>query len=145
MIQLNNFIYEKLKLNKDINIGVLNNIDIKQLKYFTPKDINKIINWINNDMPEDIRPVVITNNRNCEYDEPSLHLFLFFTEDYNKQGPYEIPYIRFWYDDEGLSIDIYDNKDTKYYRSAKYKDSKDLDKCFDYIEKQRNIIKNIIK
>lgn len=145
MKQLNNFIFEKLKLNKDINTGPINKIDMSKLKNYTKQDIEYIIDWINNDMSEDIIPIVITNIRKVEWNIPESEIYLFYKEDYAKYGPYDIPYVRFYYDEEGLSVDIYDSENTKYYRSPKYKDSKDLDKCFDYIESKHKLIKELIK
>ena len=145
MKDLNNFIQEKLKLNKDINAGIINNIDVTKLKYFTQKDVDKIINWVNNDMSEDIRPVVATNIRDFEWADPSLEIFLYYTEDYKKSKGFDIPYITFFYGEDGLSVDIYDPKDTIYYRSNIFKDTKDLDKCFDFIESKYKIIKELIK
>ena len=145
MKQINNFILEKLRINKDTISGVLNEVDVKLLKNFTEKDIEKVINWINNDMPDDIRPIVITNTRkNISWDEPGSQIFLFYTENYNESKPFNIPYIRFFYDDEGLLVDIYDDQDVKYYCSEKFGSIKDLDKCFDYIESKHDIIKNLI-
>ena len=145
MKDLNNFIQEKLKLNKDINAGIINNIDVTKLKYFTQKDVDKIINWVNNDMSEDIRPVVATNIRDFEWADPSLEIFLYYTEDYKKSKGFDIPYIKFYYDNKGLSVDIYDNESITYHRSSEYSDTKDLDKCFDYIESKHKLIKKLIK
>lgn len=144
MKQLREFIYEKLHVGQ-YKYGVKNKINVQELKYFTQEDINKIIKWVNNDMPEDIRPIVITNSRkNIDWNEPSLHIYLFYNEDYEKQGQFEIPYIRFFYDEDGLTVDIYGAKDTKYYHSEKFKNSKDLNKCFDYIKSKHDIIKELI-
>ena len=145
MKQLDNFIQEKLKLNKDINVGIINKVNIYKLKYFTEKDVDKIINWVNNDMPNDIRPVVITNTRkNIYWDEPSLQLFLFYNEDYEECKPFDIPYIRFWYDKEGLTCDIYDDQNTCYHRSKVFKNSKHLDKCFEFIKSKYDVLKKLI-
>lgn len=146
MKHITNFIKEALKINKNSKVlKFINKIDMNELESFTRDDVNKIINWINNDMPDDIIPTVVTNVRkNIDFYIPALEIYLLYTEDYEKYGPYDLPYIRFFYDSDGLSVDIYDHKNTKYYRSEKFKDSSDLDKCFEFIESKRDIIKKLI-
>ena len=146
MKQLSNYIIEKFKINsKTSKQKVLNKIEIDKLKHFTKEDVEKIIDWINIDMSEDIRPIIVTNVRKfADWSDSSVEIFLFYTEDYEKSKGFDIPYIKFYYDGKELNVCIYDNEDTKYYNSATYSDCKDLDKCFDFIEKKHDIIKKLI-
>ena len=148
MKQLTSYVIETLKINKNTKINKFtNNIDINQLEYFTKYDIDKIFNWINNDMPKDIIPIVVTNVRNPHQDwlDPNREIFLLYDEDYKNKGVYDIPYIRFFNDNkEGLVVTIYDPVKEKYYSSEVYHSIKDLNKCFNYIESKHDIIKDLI-
>ena len=147
MKHISSYIIEGLRINKNTKINTVENkIDEVQLKYFTKDDINKIINWVN-DMPNDVRPLVITNIRNdLQISFPQLEIYLLYTNKYenSKKLGKGISYISFFYDNEGLGITIYDSKKQIFHNSPQYKNGKDLDKCFDFIKSKYDIIKEII-
>ena len=71
---INNYISEKLIINKDTDCGqhLINNINQSLLKYFSKDTVDEIIDWANN-LPIEIRPRLITNTLN------PLHLLNKFT------------------------------------------------------------------
>ena len=146
MKQLNNFIQEKLIINKNIKSKIVkNDIDIKELKYFTKQNIDDILEFINK-MPLDVRPLVISNHcLDRRLSEPDLEIYFFYDEEYLMKSLYNIPYVRIYYCNEGLSVDIYDSKRKYYYRSEEYPpNSEYLNSCFEYIESKYDIIRKII-
>lgn len=140
MKQITTFINEKFCIDKNTVSHKLDiNVDVDKLSYFKQKDIDKIIDWIENNMPDKICPNVIMNNIG-DWDE-EYALFLFWDDNID---PKFSTYIRFYYDEDGLSVNIYNAKNQIYYNSANYKDIKDLDKCFEFIESKYDILKKII-
>ena len=146
MKQINNYIIEKLHINK--NTGkeqIENKIDMSLLESFTQDDIDKIINFVE-DMPSDIQPKIITNvkkNESVTFSE--YELYLFYDKDYEEKSIYALSYIRFFYSEyDGLSMFIYDSKNKKYYNSKTWYNNKDINKCFDFIKSKYDLLRKIL-
>lgn len=147
---INNYISEKLIINKNTDCGhhLINNINQSLLEYYSKDDIKEIIEWTNN-LPSEIRPLLITNildmkNYEAE-DDPKYAIYLFYTENYKKYNIDDIPYIRFWNDLDGLSVDIYDDFNKRWMRSAIQESTPDnIKKCFKFVESRSDELKIIV-
>ncbi len=146
---INNYISEKLIINKDTDCEahLINNVNQSSLEYFSKDDVEEIIEWANN-LPSEICPRVITNildtkdNKEIE-NEQKYAIYLLYTENYKKYSIYEIPYIVFWNDVDGLSVDIYDDFSKRWMKSAILEQT-DLKKCFKFVESRSDELKIIV-
>ena len=131
------YIIEKILINKNTVINEIENkIDMNLLtKSFSKNDIDIIIDFVNNEMPVDIRPIIITNvEKNNSVAFSTNELYMFYDDDYEHKSIYDLTYIRFFMDDiDGASINIYDHKERRYYSSINYKKDDYIDACIEYV------------
>ena len=147
MQKINNYILEKLRINKDTDyqLHIENKIDMSLLESFTQEDIDKIIDFVNN-MPSDIQPKIITNvkkNESVAFSE--YELYLFYDKDYEERSIYDLTYIRFFnFDEDGLSVQIYDSKDPTYYNARTWYKDKDINNCLEFIKSKYELLRKIL-
>ena len=147
MKALTDFIFEKILINKNTVINkVENKVDMNLKDSFTKNDVDKIIDFINTEMPVDIRPVVITNvKKNESVVFSNYELYLFYDDDYENKSIYDLTYIRFFMNSiDGASVNIYDHKEQRYYGSIDYKRDDYLDACLEYVRSKFDLLKSIL-